>query len=58
MEILQGALQMLPDSSDLDSKLLVPTESTEDMELSTCEESAGEACSGLDRLMCEIIDAL
>jgi mediator of RNA polymerase II transcription subunit 7 len=58
MEILQSALQMLPDSSDLDSKLLVPMESAEDMELSISEEQAGDACSGLDRLMCEIIDAL
>ncbi|KAG8230757.1 hypothetical protein J437_LFUL009817 [Ladona fulva] len=58
MEILQQALQMLPDTADLDSKLMVPTEAFEDMDCSNPDDTVNEACSGLDRLMCDIIDAL
>ncbi|XP_071452603.1 mediator of RNA polymerase II transcription subunit 7 [Hetaerina americana] len=58
MEILRQALQMLPDTTDLDSNLIVPTEAFENMDCSNQDDSANEACSGLDRLMCDIIDAL
>ncbi|XP_047003171.1 mediator of RNA polymerase II transcription subunit 7 [Schistocerca americana] len=58
MEILQQALQMLPDNSETDSKLLVPTELFENMDTSNKEDSDKESCNPLDRLMCEIVDSM
>jgi hypothetical protein len=58
MEILQQALQMLPDPSETDSKLLIPTELFDCMDTANQDESASESCNALDRLMCEIVDAL
>jgi hypothetical protein len=58
MEILQQALQMLPDPSETDSKLLIPTELFDSMDTANQNESASESCNALDRLMCEIVDAL
>ncbi|KAF4523883.1 hypothetical protein B566_EDAN010201 [Ephemera danica] len=58
MEILQGALQTLPDTADLDSSLLVSMEGTDDTQAANADDASGDACTGLDRLMCEIIDAL
>jgi len=58
MEILQQALQMLPDPSETGSKLLIPTELFHCMKTANQNESASESCNALDRLMCEIVDAL
>lgn len=58
MEILQQALQILPDPSETDSNLLIPTELFDCMDTANQDESAGESCNALDRLMCEIVDAL
>jgi len=58
MEILQQALQMLPDPSETDSKLLIPTELFDCMDTANQNESSSESCNALDRLMCEIVDAL
>ncbi|XP_059480226.1 mediator of RNA polymerase II transcription subunit 7 [Neocloeon triangulifer] len=58
MEILDQALQMLPDNEELDSKLLIPMEDIENMDVSSSDDSKNEACSTLDRMMCEIVDAL
>lgn len=55
-EILQNALQMLPDTSDLDSKLSINTEGMEiDNDLSA-EQQAVDPCSPSDRIMCKVID--
>lgn len=58
MEILQQALNNLPDVSDMDSKLMVPIESFDEMNPSTNDDANIDACSPLDRLMCDIVDAL
>ncbi|XP_039291189.1 mediator of RNA polymerase II transcription subunit 7 [Nilaparvata lugens] len=58
MEILQQALHSLPDASDLDSKLMVPCESFEKMDSSDQDDANSDACNPLDRLMCQIVDAL
>lgn len=58
MEILQQALQMLPDPSETDSKLLIPTELFDCMDAANQDESTTESCNALDRLMCEIVDAM
>ncbi|XP_011498363.1 PREDICTED: mediator of RNA polymerase II transcription subunit 7 [Ceratosolen solmsi marchali] len=55
-EILQNALQMLPDTSDLDSKLSINIEGMEiDSDLSA-EQHAVDPCSQSDRIMCKVID--
>lgn len=56
MEILQQALNSLPDTSDMDSKLMVPTESFDEMDASFGDDANNDACSPLDRLMCDIVD--
>lgn len=55
-EILQNTLANLPDSSDMDCNLLIPSEM---MDISHIKEHQEEEdCHGLDRLMCDIVDAL
>ncbi|KAK4308221.1 hypothetical protein Pmani_020068 [Petrolisthes manimaculis] len=57
--LVREALSSLPDNIDLDSSLLVP--SPEELQLSSRSGSASSAddkCSTLDRLMCNIVDAL
>lgn len=58
MEILHQALQMLPDNNETDSKLFVPTELFENMDSSNQDDAGNESCNPLDRLMCEIVDAM
>ncbi|KAJ8866277.1 hypothetical protein PR048_032120 [Dryococelus australis] len=58
MEILQQALQTLPDSTDTDSNLMIPTELFDSMDAAKQDEAAGDACNPLDRLMCSIVDAM
>ncbi|XP_065343477.1 mediator of RNA polymerase II transcription subunit 7 [Cloeon dipterum] len=58
MEILDQALQMLPENEDLDSKLLVPIDEMENMDVTSGDDSKNEACSPLDRMMCDIVDAM
>nr|CAG4644341.1 EOG090X0EJA [Lepidurus arcticus] len=57
LDIVQQAIQNLPDSSELesDNKLLIPTER---LEAERRKDSIAENCSGHDKLMCDIIDAL
>lgn len=53
---MQNALQMLPDTSDLDSKL---SNNAEDMEIDnelSGEQQAVDTCSPSDRIMCKVID--
>lgn len=57
--LVREALSSLPDNLDLDSSLLVP--SPEELQLSSRSDAAASAddkCSTLDRLMCNIVDAL
>lgn len=54
-EILQNALQNLPDTMDMDSKLLVNTESFEDTN-NAVQDVSSDSCHVLDRIMCNIID--
>jgi mediator of RNA polymerase II transcription subunit 7 len=58
MEILDQALQMLPDNEELESNLLIPMESMDHMSVTSADETSADACSTLDRMMCEIVDAL
>lgn len=54
-EILQQALQNLPDPMEMDSKLLIQSEAFENPETSTKDVSS-DTCHVLDRIMCNIID--
>lgn len=54
-DILQQALQNLPDSMEMDSKLLIPSESFENSE-NTVKDVGSDSCHVLDRIMCNIID--
>ncbi|KAJ1529591.1 hypothetical protein ONE63_006361 [Megalurothrips usitatus] len=56
--LLQQALHNLPDSTETDSKLLVPTEAFEDMDTSNENKKDSDAVNPLDRLMCDIVDNL
>ncbi|KAJ8676375.1 hypothetical protein QAD02_012162 [Eretmocerus hayati] len=55
-EILQNALQMLPDTSELDTKLSMSTEGMEMDIDSNAEQSTTDPCSPSDRIMCKVID--
>ncbi|XP_023229736.1 mediator of RNA polymerase II transcription subunit 7-like [Centruroides sculpturatus] len=55
-EILQNTLANLPDSSDVDCNLLMPPEMMDVSDIKEHQEE--EDCHGLDRLMCDIVDAL
>lgn len=57
-EILQNSLANLPDASDMDCNLLVPTESMDASDDKEKQETESEDCHGLDRLMCNIVDSL
>jgi len=56
--MLQQALQNLPVRSEVDSKLLIPTEQFENMDTSEADDGNSDSVSVLDRMMCEIVDAL
>lgn len=54
-EILQNALQNLPDPMEMDSTLLTHTESFESKDLAV-QDVSSDSCHVLDRIMCNIID--
>lgn len=58
VETLQNTLSSLPETADMDSKLLVPTEQFEGTENKELPMIGSDACSGLDKLMCDIVDAM
>ncbi|KAL1139276.1 hypothetical protein AAG570_006262 [Ranatra chinensis] len=58
IEMLQLALQNLPDTSDFDSKLIVPTESYETMDTSNQDTANSDTYAVLDEIMCNIADQL
>jgi len=55
-EILQHALQMLPDTSELDSKLAINTDAMESVDNLGFEQQTQDPCSPSDRIMCKVID--
>ncbi|KYN00912.1 Mediator of RNA polymerase II transcription subunit 7 [Cyphomyrmex costatus] len=55
-EILQHALQMLPDTSELDSKLAINTDAIESIDNLGFEQQTQDPCSSSDRIMCKVID--
>ncbi|KYN15152.1 Mediator of RNA polymerase II transcription subunit 7 [Trachymyrmex cornetzi] len=55
-EILQHALQMLPDTSELDSKLAINTDAMESVDNLGFEQQTQDPCSSSDRIMCKVID--
>lgn len=55
-DILQNALQSLPDQNEIDSKFLVPTEILEHMDCSQSDGVNSDPCYELDRIMCNVID--
>lgn len=57
-EMLQNCISALPDESDLDSKLIIKTEPMDVMIKKEDEEREEPECSTLDRMMCDIVDAL
>lgn len=58
MEMLQQALHTLPDTSDLDSKLIVPMEAFESMETSDPNFNEMDTNAILDKMMCDIVDQI
>ncbi|XP_044254560.1 mediator of RNA polymerase II transcription subunit 7 [Tribolium madens] len=56
MEILQQAIQNLPEPMEVDSKLLVETELLVNQEKASKEENKSDPCFILDRIMCKIVD--
>ncbi|KAG7207833.1 hypothetical protein KM043_009434 [Ampulex compressa] len=55
-EILQHALQMLPDTSELDSKLAINIDAMESVDALGFEQQSPDPCSPSDRIMCKVID--
>ncbi|BES93352.1 Mediator of RNA polymerase II transcription subunit 24 [Nesidiocoris tenuis] len=58
IEMLHQALQTLPDTSDFDSKLIVPTESFENMDKFNSNPNNPDRLSVLDDIMCSVVDQL
>lgn len=56
MEILQQAVQNLPEPMEVDSKHNIETELFMNHEKSGNEESNDDPCNMLDRIMCNIVD--
>ncbi|XP_064457403.1 mediator of RNA polymerase II transcription subunit 7-like [Ornithodoros turicata] len=56
-EILQNTLSSLPDT-DLDSELLLPAHTAETSAGKPDTETQVEECLNLDKIMCDIVDAL
>ncbi|XP_013791752.1 mediator of RNA polymerase II transcription subunit 7-like [Limulus polyphemus] len=57
-ELLQNTLSSLPETADLVSKLMVPTEFLDTSDTQGKPDAETEDCHRLDKLMCNIIDTL
>lgn len=55
-EILQQALQTLPEPMEIDSKLMIETELLVNQEKNSREDPKVDPCYLLDRIMCKIVD--
>lgn len=47
---------MLPDTSELDSKLAINTDAMESVDHLGSEQHTPDPCSSSDRIMCKVID--
>lgn len=56
MDILQQAIQNLPEPMELDSKLMIETDLLMNQEKSDNADSNADPCFVLDRIMCSIVD--
>ncbi|KOB78560.1 Cofactor required for Sp1 transcriptional activation subunit [Operophtera brumata] len=55
-DILQNALQSLPDQNEIESNFKVPIEILEQMDTSINDSSNSDPCYELDRIMCNVVD--
>lgn len=55
-DILQNALQSLPDQNEIEANFKVPVEILEQMDCSTNDVSNQDPCYELDRIMCNVVD--
>lgn len=55
-EILQQALQSLPEPMEIDSKLMVETDLLVSKENALKEEAKNDPCFILDKIMCKVVD--
>ncbi|KAJ8922868.1 hypothetical protein NQ315_007903 [Exocentrus adspersus] len=56
MDILQQAIQNLPEPMEIDSKIMVETDLLMNQEKADNAESQSDPCYILDRIMCNIVD--
>ncbi|KAK9869941.1 hypothetical protein WA026_006039 [Henosepilachna vigintioctopunctata] len=56
MEILQNAVQNLPEPMELDGKLMIETDLITNQERSGNDNANEDPCNVLDRIMCNIVD--
>lgn len=56
MDILQQAIQNLPEPMEMDSKLLIETDLLMNQEKSDNADNSADPCYILDRIMCNIVD--
>lgn len=57
-EILNHALQMLPDTTELDSKIGINTDVMEAMDTTGSDQQGFDPCNLEDRIMCNVIDEM
>ena len=55
---MNHALQMLPDTSELDTKLGINTDAIEAMDTNGSELQETDPCIPEDRIMCNVIDEM
>lgn len=55
-DILQNALQSLPDQNEIESNFKVPTEILDQMECNPNDNASADQCYELDRIMCNVVD--
>lgn len=55
-DILQNALQSLPDQNEVESNFKVPVEILEHMDCSMNDVTNQDPCCELDRIMCNVVD--
>ncbi|CAL1270007.1 unnamed protein product, partial [Larinioides sclopetarius] len=58
MEMLQQTVANLPDSVDMDCSLTIKSEPIDEDEKIETSDEKEEHCYGLDRIMCDIVDAM
>lgn len=56
MDILQQAIQNLPEPMELDSKLIIETDLLMSQDNKDNADSNADPCYILDRIMCNIVD--